>query len=100
MRWKYGKLLANLGNSIEALCGPQARHGDDARELRDRTRAEALAIFAAAGIGYASDTRRRAASPRPRSCQRLASGFQPENVVELSGLEPLTPCLQSRCSSN
>jgi 2-dehydropantoate 2-reductase len=54
MRWKYGKLLANLGNSIEALCGPQARHGDDARELRDRTRAEALAIFAAAGIGYAS----------------------------------------------
>jgi 2-dehydropantoate 2-reductase len=54
MRWKYGKLLGNLGNSIEALCGRDARLGDDGRELRDRTRAEALAVFAAAGIGYAS----------------------------------------------
>ena len=54
MRWKYAKLLGNLGNSIEALCGSEGRHGDAARELRDRTRAEALAVFAAAGIGYAS----------------------------------------------
>jgi 2-dehydropantoate 2-reductase len=25
MRWKYGKLLMNLGNAAEALCGPSAR---------------------------------------------------------------------------
>jgi 2-dehydropantoate 2-reductase len=55
MRWKYGKLLSNLGNSIEALCGREALHGDDGRELRHRTRAEALAVFAAVGIGYASE---------------------------------------------
>lgn len=55
MRWKYGKLLGNLGNSIEALCGRDARHDDNGRELRDRARAEALAVFAAAGIGYTSE---------------------------------------------
>jgi 2-dehydropantoate 2-reductase len=52
MRWKYGKLLGNLGNSIEALCGPEARQGGDAGELRDRIRAEAFAVFGVAGIGY------------------------------------------------
>ena len=24
MRWKYKKLLLNLGNAIEAICGPRA----------------------------------------------------------------------------
>ena len=55
MRWKHAKLLGNLANSIEVLRGRQARHGDAARELRDRTRAEALTVFAAAGIGYAPE---------------------------------------------
>ncbi|MGD0557167.1 MAG: 2-dehydropantoate 2-reductase N-terminal domain-containing protein [Streptosporangiaceae bacterium] len=54
MRWKYGKLLSNLNNAVEALCGPEARFSDDARELRERTRAEALAVLGAAGIAYAS----------------------------------------------
>jgi len=50
MRWKYGKLLANLGNAIEAVCGP----GDN-KELRRRVRAEGKAVLAAAGIPYASN---------------------------------------------
>jgi 2-dehydropantoate 2-reductase len=54
MRWKYGKLLSNLDNAVEALCGPEARFSDDAREVRERTRAEALAALGAAGIAYAS----------------------------------------------
>jgi 2-dehydropantoate 2-reductase len=54
MRWKYGKLLGNLDNAVEALCGREARFSDDARELRERTRAEALAALGAAGIAYAS----------------------------------------------
>ncbi len=32
------------------------------------------------------------------SCARLPSVSTPIDLVELSGIEPLTPCLQSRCS--
>ena len=53
MRWKYGKLLANLSNAIEAVCG----HGvwDAAADLRRRATAEGTAVLDAAGIGYASE---------------------------------------------
>ena len=50
MRWKYGKLLSNLANAVEALLGPEARGG----ELVGRAREEALACYSAAGIDYAS----------------------------------------------
>jgi 2-dehydropantoate 2-reductase len=53
MRWKYGKLLGNLANAIEALCGPTARDNDEARELRRRARAEGIAVLRAAGISHA-----------------------------------------------
>jgi 2-dehydropantoate 2-reductase len=46
MRWKYGKLLNNLGNAIDALAGRAARGGD----LAARARAEGEAALAAAGI--------------------------------------------------
>jgi 2-dehydropantoate 2-reductase len=50
MRWKYQKLVMNLGNAIEAACGPAARGSDVARlALR-----EALACFDAAGIEFVS----------------------------------------------
>ena len=60
MRWKYGKLLDNLNNAIEALCGRAATgfagepQAGDAAELYRRTRAEGIAALAAAGIAYAS----------------------------------------------
>jgi len=69
MRWKYGKLLDNLGNAIEALCGRStagfgaaqapgtaaagAQTASDAAELRRRTRAEGIAVLAAAGLAHA-----------------------------------------------
>jgi 2-dehydropantoate 2-reductase len=59
MRWKYGKLLDNLNNAIEALCGRAAAgfagvpDQDDAAELYRRTRAEGVAALAAAGIEFA-----------------------------------------------
>ena len=56
MRWKYAKLLSNLGNSIQALVGPV----DDTRELAERVRAEAVEIYAAAGIASASEDEERA----------------------------------------
>jgi 2-dehydropantoate 2-reductase len=51
MRWKYNKLLMNLGNAIEALCGPAARGSDIAK----RAYKEAIAVFTAAGIPFASN---------------------------------------------
>jgi 2-dehydropantoate 2-reductase len=54
MRWKYGKLLANLANAIEAVCGlPGDGHGAGADDLRRRARAEGKAVLDAAGIAYA-----------------------------------------------
>lgn len=52
MRWKYAKLLSNLTNAIQALCGPQ--HSDESQALYDRVRAEGAAVLDAAGIPYAS----------------------------------------------
>jgi 2-dehydropantoate 2-reductase len=47
-RWKWGKLLRNLGNAVEAICGPPARSG----EIMRRVRAEAVACFEVGGIDY------------------------------------------------
>ena len=60
MRWKYGKLLSNLNNAIEALCGHEHAgfgaepRSEDAAELYHRTRAEGTATLHAAGIAHAS----------------------------------------------
>ena len=50
MRWKYTKLVMNLGNAVEAICVRDA----DAAALVKRARREARAAFDAAGIAYAS----------------------------------------------
>jgi 2-dehydropantoate 2-reductase len=60
MRWKYGKLLGNLGNAFQALCGPQAAgRGGQAPEtaagrVLEMMAAEGAAALDAAGIGYVS----------------------------------------------
>lgn len=46
MRWKYRKLLMNLANAVEALCGPGARFSPLAKEVQR----EGKAALAAAGI--------------------------------------------------
>ena len=51
MRWKYSKLLLNLGNAIEALCDPEARLGRLGPMVKD----EGVAALRAAGIDFASD---------------------------------------------
>ncbi len=50
MRWKYAKLLSNLGNAVEAVCGAQAENG----ELGEVVRREGKAVLRAAGIARAS----------------------------------------------
>jgi 2-dehydropantoate 2-reductase len=60
MRWKYAKLLDNLNNAIEALCGHvhsgtrAAPSSAEAADLYRLTRAEGTAALDAAGIAYAS----------------------------------------------
>jgi 2-dehydropantoate 2-reductase len=50
MRWKYAKLLGNLGNAAEALLG----HVPGMPEVVERARAEARAVLEHAGIAYAT----------------------------------------------
>ena len=50
MRWKYAKLLGNLGNALQAACGLES----DTRDIFIRLREEALVCYSAAGVDCAS----------------------------------------------
>ena len=57
-RWKWGKLLMNLGNAVEAVCGHMARSG----ELSQLAADEGEAVLRAANIDYVQhdeDSQRR-----------------------------------------
>jgi 2-dehydropantoate 2-reductase len=51
MRWKYRKLILNLGNAVEAVCGPEAARSTP---LVRMARAEGEACLEAAGIDAVS----------------------------------------------
>jgi 2-dehydropantoate 2-reductase len=75
MRWKYGKLLMNLGNGIDAMCGAAARGTDLFRIVRE----EGVATLRAAGIDFVDseeDRARRAdhMTLRPIEGQRRGGG--------------------------
>jgi 2-dehydropantoate 2-reductase len=65
MRWKYRKLLNNLSNALDALCGPGARHGI----VHERAREEGIACLRAAGIDVVSEE-----EDRERRGERLQFG--------------------------
>lgn len=50
IRWKYRKLVMNLGNAVQAICRPD----DDRTELLDLIRSEGEQVLAAAGISPVS----------------------------------------------
>jgi len=52
MRVKYGKLLENLANVVQALCGLDAPAGELVRAVR----AEGVAVLKAAGIDFATES--------------------------------------------
>jgi 2-dehydropantoate 2-reductase len=56
MRWKYRKLLVNLGNAVEAICTPPVDDGPLLLAVRE----EGVACLAAAGIDAASAQEDRA----------------------------------------
>ncbi|OKK22629.1 2-dehydropantoate 2-reductase [Streptomyces sp. CB00455] len=59
MRWKYAKLLGNLGNAIQATTGPEPDPAKGALLLRAVR--EAKAAFAAAGIDHTPEAEQAAA---------------------------------------
>jgi 2-dehydropantoate 2-reductase len=86
MYWKYAKLLANLGNAVEAVCGPEAGGG----ELADVVRREGEAVLRAAGIAHASpaeDATRRGdlISIRPVGGRRRMGGSSWQSLTRSVG---------------
>ncbi|UED85383.1 ketopantoate reductase family protein [Streptomyces profundus] len=57
-RWKYAKLLGNLANSLEAVCGPLSAD-ERLLDLYALVRAEGEAVLAAADIPYVSEREER-----------------------------------------
>lgn len=47
-RWKWGKLLMNLGNAVQAVCGSE----NPAKELMRRVREEGVAVLRTADIDF------------------------------------------------
>ena len=77
MRWKYGKLIRNLRNAIEAVCGLEARDG----RLRELVTTEAEAVLAAAGIEYVSEAEDRQRRGDILNPGRIAGGERPGGSV-------------------
>ena len=80
LAWKYRKLLMNLGNAVEAVCGAGGR--DDAQlELYRAVAAEGEAALAAAGIAVISS-----AEDRARRGDLLDVAAMTARRVELGGV--------------
>jgi len=72
MRWKYAKLLSNVGNAVNAVTSRGGHEGP----LYERARAEALKCYAAAGIDFTStaeDAEHRNVLSRPPANSAAAS---------------------------
>jgi 2-dehydropantoate 2-reductase len=87
LRWKHFKLLMNLGNAVEALCGPSARGGPVAQRLE----AEGRQVLAAAGIDVATaeeDAARRApALASVRDDGRMGGGSTWQSLMRGASIE-------------
>ena len=89
MRWKYRKLLNNLGNAVQALCGADL-DGDEVRACLELLEAEAA--FTAAGIDPVTDEEddvRRAdhLQLRPIGDEPRAGGSTWQSLTRGSGIE-------------
>ena len=85
-RWKWGKLLMNLGNAVEAVCGGDER----APGLAKTAKAEGIACLEAAGIafvGEAEDATRRGGllTPRPIGDRRRQGGSTWQSLTRRAG---------------
>ncbi|MEU8887646.1 2-dehydropantoate 2-reductase N-terminal domain-containing protein [Streptomyces sp. NPDC048442] len=76
MRWKYGKLLNNLANSLDAVSGTEALATPAGRDLVARTVEEGRAALEAAGIAVAS------------AAERAEAWSSRISMIELEGKAP------------
>ncbi len=83
MRWKYRKLLSNLGNAVEALCGVAARGSG----LAQRARREALECFKAAGVEHIADEEEEAARLEREVQARTIDGVERRGGSSWQSLE-------------
>lgn len=86
MRFKWAKLLMNLGNALEAACG----HIGRGSELYARARAEGEAVLAAAEVDHASSDEDRARrgdllSMRPINGARRGGGSSWQSLARGTG---------------
>jgi 2-dehydropantoate 2-reductase len=91
MRWKYRKLVTNLGNAVQTLCG-LVLDGPDAEAVLDLLTTEAEQVFAAAGIDAATaeeDDVRRAdhLQLRPIAGAPRAGGSTWQSLTRGAGVE-------------
>lgn len=84
LRWKYAKLLMNLGNALEALCGASARRGRLAGLVLD----EGRRTLDAAGIDFAWEATARRSDvldPKPAGGQPRAGGSSWQSMQRGTG---------------
>lgn len=86
MRFKWSKLLMNLGNALEAACGPVGRDSP----LYRAARAEADAVLRATGVDVASDEEDAARrggliSIRPVAGERRGGGSSWQSLARGTG---------------
>lgn len=85
MRWKYAKLLSNLGNALQAACSD-----GDTRSIQAGMRDEAIASYRAAGIAWASDDemnekRKSMSRMRPVGSEMRGGGSTWQSVARGAG---------------
>ncbi|MFC3504339.1 ketopantoate reductase family protein [Micromonospora krabiensis] len=85
MRWKYGKLLGNLANALQALFGRDVPDG-----LAERIRTEGETVLAAAGIAHTDRTEEAAergelVQHRPVGGEQRAGGSTWQSLARGAG---------------
>ncbi|PZG22678.1 ketopantoate reductase family protein [Nonomuraea aridisoli] len=86
MRWKYGKLLGNLANAVDALVG----RAPGASEVAERARAEARTVLERAGIAYSTpeeeaEVRGHKVDARPIEGVERGGGSSWQSLARASG---------------
>ncbi|WP_406289910.1 ketopantoate reductase family protein [Embleya sp. NBC_00896] len=79
--YKYGKLVTNLGNAVEALCGPSARGGNLDRLAMD----EARTVLFSAGIHAAFAPTSALVQVRPVGGERRPGGSSWQSLYRQTG---------------